>query len=122
MEELHKLWKHPTNHLREMHQRNEHEAVPSCNNNPKFQVGQPVMVMNHTHFTFEPRCMLYYKVMQIPNHSTILLVTPYGKEEKHVLMMLNHVAHWNWLKMQGTPPWGSQSSNQKCTYNLRFKP
>ena len=33
LEELHILWNHHTNHLRQMPQRIEHKDVPSCNNN-----------------------------------------------------------------------------------------
>ena len=81
MEELHKLWKHHTNHLTEMHQRNENKDVQSYNNNPKFEVGQPV-VRNHVCCTFEPKYLLDYRVLQMLNDSTLLLVTPDGKERK----------------------------------------
>ena len=53
MEELHKLWKHHPNYLRKMHQRDEHLDHQIGNNNPKFEVDQPVMVKNHACHSFE---------------------------------------------------------------------
>ena len=112
MEEIDKLWKHHTNHLREMCQRNEHKYVPSCNNNPKFEGGQ----------TFEPKYLLDYRVLQILNDSALLLITPDGKERK---MNIN-VTPCSILKLVENA-WdsflGSTKSNcQKCTYNLRPRP
>ena len=90
------LWKHHYNHLREIYQRNEHKHVPSCNNNPTFEAGQPVMVRNHAHHTIEPKYLLDYRVLQILNDSTLLIVTPDGKERK---MSINDVKLSNTSKL-----------------------
>ena len=60
LEELHKSWKYHANHFREMHQRNEHMDHQIGNINPKFEVGQLVMVRNHAHHTYEPKHLLDY--------------------------------------------------------------
>ena len=52
LEELHKLWKHHTNHLKEMCLWNEHMNHQISSNNPKFEIGQLVMVKNHAHHEF----------------------------------------------------------------------
>ena len=56
--ELHKLWTHHANHLKEMHQRNEHMDHQISKSNPKSETGQPVMVKKHTHCTFKPKYLL----------------------------------------------------------------
>ena len=76
LEELHKLWKLHTNHLRKMHKRNEHKDVPSGNNNLKFEVRQLVMIKDHANCTLEPKYLVDYRVQQILNDNTHLLVTP----------------------------------------------
>ena len=40
------------------------------------------MVKNYAHHTFEPKYLLVYKVLNIINDSTLLLITPKGKERK----------------------------------------
>ena len=40
------------------------------------------MAMNHTYHNPEPMCLLDYRVLKILNDSTLLLVTPNGKERK----------------------------------------
>ena len=40
------------------------------------------MVKNHACHTFEPKYLLDYNVLRILNNSTLLLVTPNGKESK----------------------------------------
>ena len=72
-----------------MHQINEYKDVLSSNNYPKFEVGQPVMVRNHACCTFEPKYLLDYQVLQIPNASTILLLAPDGKEMKMNINSVN---------------------------------
>ena len=47
-----------------------------------FEIGQPVMVWNHAHHKFEPKYLLDYRVLQILNDSTLLLVNPDGKDRK----------------------------------------
>ena len=68
LEELPKLRKHDTNHLREMYQRNEHKDILSCNNNSRFEVGQPVMIKNFAYHIFEPKYPLDYRVLQLLNN------------------------------------------------------
>ena len=82
MEELHKLWKHHTKHLKEMYHRNEHMDQQIGNNNLKFEIDQPIMVKNHACHKFEPKCLLDYGMLKILNDNTLLLVTPNGKERK----------------------------------------
>ena len=38
LEELHKLWKHHTNHLKERYQRNEHKDAPPTTITPSFKL------------------------------------------------------------------------------------
>ena len=95
LEELYKLRKQYTTHLKEMHQRNGYMDHQIENDNLTFEVGQSVMVRNHACHTFEPKFQLDYWVLQIPYDNTVLLVTPDGKERKWILMMSNHVAHQN---------------------------
>ena len=40
------------------------------------------MVKNYTHHTFEPKYLLDNRVLKIINRSTLLLVTPNGREYK----------------------------------------
>ena len=82
MEELHKLWNHHTAHLKELHQRKEYTDQQNNKNNTKLKIGQPVMVKNHACHTFEPKHLLDYKILKIVNDSTLLLITPNGKERK----------------------------------------
>ena len=65
-----------------MCQRNEDMNHQISNNNPKFEIGQLVMFKNHAHHTFEPKYLLDYRVLKILNDSSLLLVTPNGKERK----------------------------------------
>ena len=53
-----------------------------CNSSTKLKIGQPVMVKNHACHTFDPKYLLDYKVLKILNDSTLLLITPNGKEGK----------------------------------------
>ena len=81
LEELYKLWKHHANHLNGIHQRNEHMNNQSSNNNPKFKIGQAVIVKNHALHTLEPKYLLDYRVQSttILSDSTLLLVAPIRK-------------------------------------------
>ena len=85
LEELHKLWKHHTDHLREMVKEMSMRMFKAATIAPSLKVvttGQPVMVRNHACHTFEPKHLLDYRILQILNDSTLLLVTPNGKESK----------------------------------------
>ena len=82
MEEFHKLWKHHAKHIKELCQRNEHMDQQINEENPKFQIGHPVMIMIHACHTFEPKYLLDQRKFKILNDSTLLLVTPNGKERK----------------------------------------
>ena len=64
LEELLKLWKHHTNLLKEMHQRNKHTDNQHSNNNPKSEIGKLVMVTNHACQTLEPKYLLDYRVLK----------------------------------------------------------
>ena len=72
LDELHKSWKYHTKDLKEMCQRNEHMDQQISGNNSKFEIGQPVMVKNHVHYTFDPKYLLGYRVLKILNDSTLL--------------------------------------------------
>ena len=50
------------------------------------------MAKNHACHTFEPKYLLDYRILQIFNDSTLLIITPDGKERK---MNINDVAHQN---------------------------
>ena len=81
------------------------------------------MVRNHAHHTFEPNYLLDNRVLQLLNDSTLLLVTPDGKERK---MNINDVKPCSTLKLAENA-WdsslGSIKSNcQQCTNNLRTRP
>ena len=45
----------------------------------KFEIGQVVMVRNHSCWTFEPKYLMVYRVLKIGFESILLLVTPNGK-------------------------------------------
>ena len=51
-------------------------------NNTKFEIDQTVMAKNHAHPAFEPKYLMDYRVLKVLNESTLLLVTPNGKECK----------------------------------------
>ena len=71
-------------HLKKLHERNEHMDQQINKNNPKFEIGQLVIVKNHTHHTFKPKYLLDYKIMKILSNSTLLLVMPNGMEIKQM--------------------------------------
>ena len=81
MEELHQLWKHLTAHLKDLCQRKENPTGHNHNKSTKFEIGQAVMVKNHTCYTLEPKYLLDYKVLKILNDSTLLVITPMAKKE-----------------------------------------
>ena len=81
MEELHKIWNNHTAHVKILHQRKEDTDQQINTNNTKFRNGQPVMVKNQAHHTFEPKYLLDYKVLKIINNRALLLITPSGKEK-----------------------------------------
>ena len=66
----------------ELHQRKKYTDQEINKNNTKFEIGQPVMINNHGHHTFEPKYLLGYKVLKLINDSTLLLVMPNVKERK----------------------------------------
>ena len=45
----------------------------------KFEIAQMVMVKSHTCHTFKPKYLMDYRVMQIINQCTLLLVSPNGR-------------------------------------------
>ena len=47
-----------------------------------FKIGQAVMVKNHAHHTFDPKYLMVYRVPKTLHKSTLLLVTPNGREQK----------------------------------------
>ena len=66
-----------------MHQRSEHKGQQIDKKCLIFETGQPVMVKNHAHHTFEPQYLLDNRVLKLPNDSIILLVMPNEKERKN---------------------------------------
>ena len=84
LEELHKLWKHHAKHIRQLCQRNEHKDQQINKHNPKFEIGQPVMVKNHVCHTFETKYLLDYRELKILNDSTVLLVMQMERKEKQI--------------------------------------
>ena len=83
LEELHKLGKHHAKHLRELYQRNEHKDQQINKNNPKLEIGQVVIVVNHAHPIFEPKYLLDCRVLKVLNNSTLLSIMPNGKRKKN---------------------------------------
>ena len=81
MEELNKLWEHHTAHLQDLCQRKENPTGHNSNNSTKFKIGQPVVV-KITRQTFEPKYLLEFKVLKIPNDNTLLLIALNGKGRK----------------------------------------
>ena len=77
-----KLWKHHAAYLRDMHNWNDDCTLSKHTNNTKFQIGQTVMVRNDMHWAFEPKYITDYRILKILHESTLLLVTPNGKECK----------------------------------------
>ena len=59
------------------------------------------MVKSHTYHTFEPKYLLDYKVLKIPNDNTLYLITPNGKEIKQILMMLKFATQQSLPKKLG---------------------
>ena len=54
LEELHKLYKHHTTHIKDLCQRKENLTKQNHKNSTKFEIGQPIMVKYHTHYTVKP--------------------------------------------------------------------
>ena len=79
--ELHKLW---TNHAQLLKDTRQCRDVPvkdiGDGAEPLFKQGQPVMVKHHVRHTFEARYLSDYRVLHQVNESTLLLLTPDGKE------------------------------------------
>ena len=40
------------------------------------------MMKNHAYHTFEPKYLLDYRVLKVPNDNTLLLTVPNGQERK----------------------------------------
>ena len=81
------------------------------------------MVKNHAHHTFEPQCLLGYRVLKILNCNTLLLVTPNGKERKTNVNDVKpcstiEIVENAWDTFLGTLRTKCQNSN----YNLRPQP
>ena len=62
--------------------KNENMDQQISKNNSKFESGQSVMVKRQAHHTFEPKYLLYYKVLKILTDRTLLVVTLDGKERE----------------------------------------
>ena len=119
LEELHKLWKHHASNLKDLYQRKENPAGHNYNINIIFIIGQPVMIKNHVCHTSNPNMYWttrYYKYVM----TTILLITPNGKERKTI--MSNLAAQQNLLKCF---EFISELNKTKCknySYSLRLHP
>ena len=88
--------------------------------NTDFEIGQAVMVTNHTHHTFKPKYLIDYRVLKILNESTLLLVTPTGREHK---TKINDVKPCTILELienvWKTFPNSIKRRHQNHDYNLR---
>ena len=79
---LHKLWKHHAAYLKDIHYKKDDSKPCKPRNKTKFEIGQTVMIRNHTHHAFKAKYLMYYNLLKILNESTLLLVTPNGREHK----------------------------------------
>ena len=70
--ELHKLWKHHAAYLKDIHHRKDHSIPCKPRSTTKFEIGQAVVVTNHTHHASKPKYLMDYRI----------LVTPIGTEYK----------------------------------------
>ena len=80
--ELHKMWKHHATYLKDIQYRKDDSKPYKPRNNTKFEIGQTVMLNNHAHHTPKPKYLMDYRVLETLSQSTLLLVTPNGRECK----------------------------------------
>ena len=80
--ELHKLWKHHTVYLKNIHYREDGSKPYKPRNNTTFEIGQTIMVKHHVPYVFECKYLMHYRVLKILNDSSLLLVTPNDTEHK----------------------------------------
>ena len=62
--------------------KNKHMDQNISKNNPKYEIGHPVMVKNYASCTFKPKYLQDYRVLKVLNDRIILLVALNGKENK----------------------------------------
>ena len=92
-------------------------------NYPKFVIGQPVMIRNHAHWTFKSKHLLDYRVLKILNKSSLLLVTPNGKERITNVNDAKPCSTSELIENAMDSFLGSIKTNiQNSAYNLRPRP
>ena len=79
------------------------------------------MVKNHTHHSFEPKYLVDYRLLEILNENTLLLVTPNGREVK---THINDVKPATKLTL-AEYAWNSflnliKTKHENCDYSLRL--
>ena len=121
LEELHKLWRHHTNNLKKCVKEVSTQSTKVATLTPNLKLANWSWSRT-THHTFEAKYLLDYRVLKIFNDSTLLLVTPNGKERK---------TNINDVKQCGTSEltenaWdlfleSIRNNSQNCTYNLRLR-
>ena len=78
------------------------------------------MVKNYVYYTFKPKYLLHYRVLNILNDITFLLVTPNGKERKTNINDVKPCSILELIENACDAFLGSIKSNhQNCAYNLR---
>ena len=85
-----------------------------------FEIGQIIIVKNHTCHTFEPKYLPDYNVLKVLDDSTPLLMTPNGKERK---ANINNVKPCKKTELVKNA-WNSflsleKNKCQNCNYSLR---
>ena len=122
MEELKKLWKYHAAHLRELCQRTEYTDQQIKKNSTKFEIGQSVIVMNHVHHTFKPKCLVDYMALKIINDSTLLLILLNGKRKKKQMVIkpcsTTELIENAWDLFLGS----TKTKHTNFSYKLRPKP
>ena len=92
-------------------------------NNTKLEIGQLVKIKNCKHYTLEQTFLVDYKVLKILNDTTLLLITPNGKERKTNIndvkpCSITQLVENSWDSFLGL----IKTKHQNCSYNLRPQP
>ena len=76
------LWRHHAFYLMDKHYRKDDCKCGQPRNNAKFKIGETVLVKNYACHAFDPKYLIDYRVPNVLNESTLLLVTPNDKQHK----------------------------------------
>ena len=77
------------------------------------------MVKNHACHTFEPNDLLDYKVLRMINDSTLLLITPNGKERKTNINDVKPCSTTELVENIWNSFLGSvRTKHKNCSYNI----